>query len=364
MKTISEFQLSNEYRFFSIVPLVGDLTVKAFTSIGYETYNYCDIYCGESSSLVCFKQPPAGSPTIHNFLVSNGEDNFIIQEICYENCRDILSGEQLYPYSMYLYLNSVNVNGNIADTAGISDVDHYHKDKIFNRCDVESWGPLSFYDVQSGYDIAQIRVVLSLSGTAHIVRFDINSSEIKNTQSRAGNAAARSIRGIFKTIHEWSIVSEEPFSNIELPAVKAVPFLTGIGMPNDVLNDLISESPEMRVAQYLRNATIPYSEFVENYSVPESFSTWMSSVVRYKTISAAVKNSIYSSGITIDNVLLQSEKQEIEQLLFSLAIAAGVLPDSITLENVSTIANSIVNATGAISIADFVSLFRNYDAYQ
>lgn len=365
VKNISDLTDLSAYRSYSIVPFSGNVTVKTYSSSGYVDYDFCDVYMDEVCSLICFRQPLVNSPANHNFVVANEDFNFVVQNSMYENNIDVLSGERLYPYSFYVYLNSVNMTPSAGDDAGVKDAIHYQKGKgNFSRCDYESWGPLTFYDLQSGYNIIQIRTLFSLSGTAHIIRMDVADTEIKNTSSRAGNTAARSLRGIFKTIHEWSIVANEPFNNAELPSLRATPFLTGLGLSEPVLTELISGSPEMRVAQYLRGTTTAYGVTEENFTVPESFQNWIRSVMMYSTVSGVVKNNPYGQSLNISPTIIASEKQQIENQLFSFMMNNGIDPSLVNIKNITEVAQRVIGDTTPISKTEFIRLFRSFSAYQ
>lgn len=364
IKPITELVIPNEYVFFAIVPFVGNVEVFFFSSSGDIPYDHCDVYTGQTSSLLCFTAHPVNVPTVHNYKVSNGENTTVVQALNYENAKDVISGEQSHPYSIYLYLNSVNVTSTTAEDVGVEDVTHTFKNTPFQRCDTESWGPLTFYDVQSGYEISKLRVVLSFSGTAHVIRMDMNSTEIKNPTSRAGNTAARSLRGILKTINEWAIVSLEPFNNVELPAIKAQVFLDGIGLTENVINDIAIGAPDMRVAQYLQGNTVAYSDFVENYTVPNSLQNILRSVFRYRSLCGAAAHHPYFSGLGIDDSFLANETSNAEKLMLDFFIKNGINPDEVNESNVSEKIKAIVKNNSEVSRVKFMELYEAWNAYQ
>jgi hypothetical protein len=364
VKNISEFNISDEYEWFAATPVTGDVTISVYSSEGYVEYPYCDIFISDTASLVCFKKIETPSPNKHNFLVSNGTDSFLIQSLNYENAKDIISGEKSSPYSIYVYLNSINITPEGISDVGVENPDHYYESKPMERCDMESWGPFPFYDVMSGYSFTKMRIVFSLSGVAHILRIDSDDTEVKNQQSRSGNTAARSIRGVFKTINEWGLCTGEPFNNNEQPALKALPFVQGLGIPQTVIDETISGSPDMRVVQYLKNTTVPYGETEENYSVPESLQEYMFSVFRYKTVSSLIKNNIYGILLGIDESIIHAEKLGIETTIYSFLISNGVNPETVNLENPVTIVNSVVDANSEVSKRQFINACEAYLGYQ
>jgi hypothetical protein len=364
VSNISNFSFSSDYEWFAAAPITGDITISVYSSNGYVEYSYCDVFSSDTVSLVCFKKVDASAPNKHNFLVSNGTESFLIQSLNYENAKDIISGEKSSPYSIYTYLNSINITPEGISGTGVENPDHYHESKPMERCDIESWGPFPFYDVVSGYSFTKMRIVFSLSGVAHILRIDSDDTEVKNQESRAGNAAARSLRGIFKTINEWELCAGEPFNNNELPALKAHSFIEGLRIPQSVITETISGSPDMRVVQYLTNTTVPYGETEENYSVPESLQEYMLSVFRYKTISSLIKNNPYGSLLGISEETVNSEKLAIETLIYSFLTDNGINAETADLNNFVAIANNAIDINSSISKQKFVQACEAYLGYQ
>jgi hypothetical protein len=207
-------------------------------------------------------------------------------------------------------------------------------------------------------------LVLSLSGVAHIIRIDTNDTDVKNTESRAGNTAARSLRGILKTLNEWSLCVGEPFNNTELPAVKANPFIQALGIAQETMDETISGSPDMRVVQYLTSTTVPYGDTEENYSVPDSLQEYLLSVFRYKTLSSLIKNNIYGVLLGIDESIIHAEKLGIETTIYSFLISNGINPETVNLENPVTIVNSVVDANSEVSKRQFINACEAYLGYQ
>lgn len=366
VKNISELSVLSDYEWFAATPITGEVTVSVFSSTGYVEYPYCDVFVSDAASLICFKKINTSIQGKHDFLVSNGTDSFLVQVLNYENAKDIISGEKSYPYSIYTYLNSINITPESISNAGIQNPDHYFNSETIDsqRCDLESWGPFPFYDVTSGYVFAKVRLVFSLSGVAHIIRIDTNDTEVKNTDSRAGNAAARSLRGILKTVNEWSLCVGEPFNNTELPAIKAYPFMQALGIPQATMDETIAGSPDMRVFQYLTNTTVPYGETEENYSVPESLQEYMLSVFRYKTLSSLIKNNIYGVLLGIDESIIHAEKLRIETTIYSFLTSNGINPETVDLQNPVAIVNSVIDTNSEVSKPQFVNACEAYLGYQ
>ena len=327
---------------------------------------YCDVFVSDVASLICFKKLNTSIQGKHDFLVSNGTDSFLVQVLHYENAKDIISGEKSYPYSIYTYLNSINITPESISNDGIQNPDHYfNSETIYSqRCDRESWGPRTFYELTSGYVFAKVRLVLSVSGVAHIIRIDTNDTEIKNIDSRAGNAAARSLRGILKTVNEWSLCVGEPFNNTELPALKSQPFINGLGMPQDCLNEAITGCPDMRVVQYLTNTTVPYGDTEEDYSVPDSLQEYLLSVFRYKTLSSLVKNNPYGILLGIDESIINEEKLNIETAIYSFLTSNGIDAETADLQNAGAIVNSVIDSSSEISKPYFINACEAYLGYQ
>ena len=264
------------------------------------------------------------------------------------------------------YVNSINITPESISSTGVQNPDHYLNSSTIDsqRCDLESWGPFPFYDVISGYVFVKVRLVLSLSGVAHIIRIDTNDTDVKNTESRAGNTAARSLRGILKTLNEWSLCVGEPFNNTELPAVKANPFIQALGIAQETMDETISGSPDMRVVQYLTSTTVPYGDTEENYSVPDSLQEYLLSVFRYKTLSSLIKNNIYGVLLGIDESIIHAEKLGIETTIYSFLISNGINPETVNLENPVTIVNSVVDANSEVSKRQFINACEAYLGYQ
>jgi hypothetical protein len=365
MRNISEYRHEGLYESFALVPFSGDITVGVYGHDSYVDYDNCDIYRGPQASLICFKPLAVGEPTRNDFFVSNGIDNVLIQSLPYEQATDIISGEKIYPYSIYVYCNSVNLSVSRIGYDGVNDEQHTLDSGTFTRCDIDnSWGPITFYDTNSGYNLIKIRNVLSASGVAHIIRLDMNDTEVKNSSSRAVNIAARTIRGILRTIDEWSICSREPFNNTEEPAVRAERFLSIIGFNEQMIDDAKQDSPEMRVAQFIRGNVIPLGEFEENESVPASTAEHFKKILRYETVSSIVKNHPHASLIELPEEELQKEKSSVEEKILLFTAWHGYDGEIASFDDAVKVTNMSAMPGCPVSKTEFLYLCEAYIGYK
>lgn len=361
LNSITQFTNPLDYQFFALCPIGWVSSVSTYSSGGYEEYEACDVYASDDYSLLCFKPTASGATVKHDFLASRGDESCIIQATNYESVTDVISGERLYPHSFYTYTDSV-YSGDIAIDS-FEDAEHHSNGKSLGHCYEEWWGPRTFYEVTTGYNIINFRTILSLTGTAHIVRMDTKDG-IQNRSSRAINCTGHSLRGVIKSVYEWLQVSEEPFLNTEKPAVKASAFLNGIGISGQILSDALSESPDMRVIQYLTNTTIPIEDLEENHSVPASLSAHLRSVYRYRTLASLVMHHPNGNILEVEQDIIDEQKSAIENSLYSFMAFNSIDTDTLEKIDYRAIVESIPINMSNIEIEKLLELCEAYNGYQ
>lgn len=338
----SDIVSSKKYKTYAFVDIPNAHSVSYFSNGQYELYQYVDTFdCGQGTML-CFKEQPKEEGFKHNFLVSNGSDSKIIQANNYESLHDIFTTPDVYPYSFYTFLNSIYIPGQSTQT-DIGDVDHDVNGKKFERCDTSSYGPVPFYQVQSGYSIARIRHVLSLSGVGHILHFNTMNETIPNQTSQVVNMSGRTLASILKCVFEWAAVSGEPFNSEENPSIAASRFCNQLNISPQIIDDITAVQGNMRVFRYLSGHTQLFELFEETEQIPESVRNYFMERLSYRTLSALKKYHPSAEIAQIDESILAAEKTEIERAIFKFAIDNNVDVTLLNSENIKSSLTSIEN---------------------
>lgn len=333
---------SNKYISFAFVDIPNAHAVLYFSNGSYDTYPYVDTFeCG-GGTLVCFMKQPSNEGVKHNFLVSNGQDEKIIQASTYESLQDIFTVPDVYPYSFYTFLNSVFIPGQ-ATQESVGDVDHYVNGQKFERCDMSSYGPVPFYPVTSGYSIVTIRHVLSLSGVGHILHFNTMNETIPNQTSQAVNTSGRTLASIFKCVSEWAAVSYPPFENQETPSLAARAFIEDLGISAELLSEVQNIQEDMRVFRYLSGHNELFELFNETQEIPPLLKKYFMERLSYRTLSSLVKHHPSASLMSVDESILHNEKIAIETIVFNFAVNNGLNVSHLNASDIRHALRSVVN---------------------
>ncbi len=307
MKNIEEIDTSL-YSFYFLTDTDKEIIVKTKTPSGLVDVDGCDLFSTNSGTLIAFNK--RNTSNYFNYYYSYDLENRHIQSYAYENTRDFFDQGIDGPISMFVFLDSIQ----------IASKDSYIVDENlpedFQRCDHGKYGPFPFYESSNHIDIKSVHSLLDVAGVGHLMCFVTSHNENPNFGSQSTNAGARTLSGAIKTIYEWSIAYEEPFDNQENIANKASLFLKEVNFPENVLNDIVNNQVDMRVARYLKGEARPGYHIDEVTETPESLKDFYKTRCRYINLFNIQRN--HPNGSAIPDSVIANEVKNIENDLYLL----------------------------------------------
>jgi hypothetical protein len=302
-------------------------------------------------SLIAFKDIKENY-WITNYKITYGQNELIVQAQYYEKMLDILNDEIAPNDTIYTFCKSeelIPANTNVKE--------YYYSNA--DRCDYNKYGPTSFYPAPVNKNIGKViayRSMLAVTGTAHLVRLDVETisnirEDTKNQQSVY--QSARTLSGAIKLIDEWRQVQKEPWNNTELIAVKAGEFLQKLDLPEEIMEDFLAGEPDKRLFSYLKqdpdlNRLLESNDFISN-----SFKTYIKDRFRYKSIKNLRVNHSY--GQMIEEAFEQKETHDLEEMLKYYCVINGLNFNQISYQDIADHAFAMENyVDGNNTITDAV----------
>jgi hypothetical protein len=311
MSSLSNIDI-NAYSWFAFTDQKQPFKAEVRVESGYVDFLGCDFFEIDSGTIICFrKETYAG---FHDLKITGQKVDLVQMTSDTKALNFVLNETTQSGYNFYLFLGSkVQENNSIIDesynTEGLGIRDD------FVRCDYRKLGGVSFYEPQTGYDIVSICYVLSVTGVGHVVRIGTSNTGNLNANTRGEYCAAKTLTGMMKVLHEWSIVSEEPFNNQEEIASSAVLFLQSLNLDDEIMSEIISSTGDMALARYIRG-DLERSNEIENrgkYEMPESFSNYIKRHYSYPSLYELQE----SLDLDIfDDALIDNYLKHFEGLLF------------------------------------------------
>lgn len=318
------------YESYFVLNTVDNIEIFYFTSNGYISFSDFDVYRMSDISLIAFLDNP-DNYWITNYKVNYGENSHIVQGQYYEKILDILNDEDTSAESIHAFSNSVEVYSNNNLGNSVYEVDQ--------RCDYNKYGPTAFYPPSPNRKLGkllQFRNILSVTGTAHILRLDFESiadAYDSNSKNQSMNQTARTLGALMKQIYEWKQVCEEPWNNQEPIANKAKLFLEELKIDNQALEELLDGQNDMRVIKYLQGETDLFRPIPETGFLSNSFKKYLIDNYRYKSVKNLKIN--HSLGNLIDSALIDIEKSILEETISFYCMVNGIDRSAMTLEDIS-----------------------------
>jgi hypothetical protein len=308
MKKIEEIDISL-YELYYLTDLDGDVILKVQTENGLMEVDDYDLFSTDSGTLIAFGKSHLNGYHDYYCIHSSGVNK--IQSLPYEETYDIFDQELGDTITMYTFMNSIVI------PSSSQKIDNTTPENLV-RCDYNKYGPLAFYDAPNQIAITRVRHVLSLSGIGHLLCVNTNNAENPNFGSQSTNTGGRTLTGGIKSIYEWAKVHEEPFNNDENIATKAHKFLQEVGIPQDVLMDVVNSQVDMRVARYIKEGSTPGYHIDEVTETPQSLKDFYKSVCRYRNLFNIKRN--HSNGSSIPDSVIANEIKNIENKLYLICI--------------------------------------------
>jgi hypothetical protein len=316
----------SSYSAFWYVSGIVNATAEVFLSTSensYELFDGVDIYENNGGSLICLKNDDVLTG-VHDIRISGDGGVVFVQAQTYEDSLDVIYGRLPWMEditSLFLYLDSVDVNNSEALFAPSFGV----LGDVSKRCDVERFGPDAFFPISPDIrSIVGLRIFLSITGLAHILIIDTrelgNASRIN--KERIITTESFSITASIKNVLEWREVSEEPWNNLEKPALVAHQLLENLGIRTETLNEVWDVENPTYMGRFLSGEQ-DFSEInTESGILPESLKTDLLSVFRYKTLSSLVQK--HPNPPVIDESVLNNEKNAIDSAVYEFLTNNGV----------------------------------------
>jgi hypothetical protein len=193
----------------------------------------------------------------YNLILNYNSNKYNINYTFYENVADIVSKPANSSAGFFKFMDS--------KPAAI-----YSEE----RCDAARNGPAVF--IRDGQmpigtavnslrpmllsDLEEYWSLLSVDGAGHLIYVKYfegqnDSNEEFETNESDLPTAARSLFPVLKVLVEWAEMAKEPWNSNEPVALAVEKFLTKIGMPEEVKNEIEENQSDMHVYRYLRGET-------------------------------------------------------------------------------------------------------------
>ena len=236
-------------------------------------------------------------------------------------------------YNFYLFLDSVVQENNFIFEESWN-LDALNLSSDFERCDYRKLGGAGFYEDGVGYNVTDVAHILSITGSGHILRVATSNEGNLNQNSRGSYTASRTLTGMIKLLHEWSVVSREPFNNEEKVSNCAVSFLNNINLNENIISDILSGTGDMVLARYIRGDTERSleKETQSLYDMPDSFKQYLKSHYTYSNIYDL--DNILNLNIFSVNEMIEY-RLSLEKIIFDYFYEKGI--DIENFENMSQV---------------------------
>ena len=325
MSSLSNIDI-NAYSWFAFTDQKQPFKAEVRVESGYVDFLGCDFFEIDSGTIICFKKE--AHVGFHDLRITGQKVDLIQMTSDRKALNFVLNETSQSGYNFYLFLGSkIQENNAVIDESYNTEALGIRDD--FVRCDYRKLGGVSFYEPQTGYDVTSICYVLSVTGAGHVVRIGTSSAGNLNANTRGEYCAAKTLTGMMKVLHEWSIVSKDPFNNQEEIASSAVLFLQSLNLDDEVMSEIISSTGDMALARYIRG-DLERSDEIENrgkYEMPESFSNYIKKHYSYPSL-YELQESLELD--IFDDVLIDNYLKHFESLIFNYFYEQGIDIESYT----------------------------------
>lgn len=256
----------------------------------------------DGNILVCFKPAVFKHFSDYSLEGYNGTKKEIINLQIFERIRPIYNLPPSNEQGAFLFSKSVKVE----------------EESLMWRCDRSSYGPREYAAdntlreslVSDLSDLLMYEPIISVNSVAHIIYgWAKNDQQIAEyiIDNDIVPSSTRTLSEIFKLVHEWSLVCDEPFNNIDNISADAKEFLSSIGFDYS----LVQDQSDMQIVNYING--LPNARNRPDNIQPnsEELLTFVKKKVSYLTLPALLK--LFPSSCTEEdfNNLVNSEKENI-----------------------------------------------------
>lgn len=327
-KTI-EYLNPLDYCRYSIVPFPDanrvEFTIENDSILGEDI----DFFNLDNKTIICFKNENTFMG-FHNFKISSEENSIIVQSGGYHHLKNIIELQSIYPTKLFSFNDSRAIVSQNSDSQS-APLKSATTGEPIDRCDINKMGPFPFYPRLLTYNITNVHMLISLTGTAHLVALESNDENIQFPAAQGINTVTHTLAGAIKNIYEWKQVSEEPFNNQEAIAKAAKKFIDDLGL-NEIAEEISSRQTPMRVARYLQGETVANLDFNEEDFITENLKKYLLKNIMYLTLNSLQKN--YPEQLNIPQNILDIEKNSLEQDIYEYCLENSLDPAIVTIEEI------------------------------
>jgi len=330
MKNISEID-TTKYTCYAFTKCKTNVQVLSIHPEGEFAYDDCELFSCGDYTVIAFEH--LTTARVDNAFKITSEEGFdYIQADSYEKNYDFINNNYNKDNTVFLYMDSVSMPSFLESGRPMTMHD--------GRCDLSTYGPVPFIVTDNGLGEPLIKEEYhQLSNTVkmtfgffgsvsnfHVLRLewkDYPDSAYKDVSSVTG--IARTFIGLVKMIIEWSETTEDPWNNDERIATAAYAGLIGMGIPQEVIDEIKEYQVDMPIKLFLQNDPNCRGSLDEKSELPPLFKKWFLSKIRYESL-----NSLNSKNPEIDipDNILQDEKRNIYIPIYDFFLSQGINAES------------------------------------
>jgi hypothetical protein len=332
-KTLEEYDPRN-YACYAVTNVKEDFTLNTVLPSGLEEYSNYHVYDIGDKTLIAFTK---ANFFVTDFVYRLVSQNYV-EDILYENYEflvDVLDDKYDKTKSVFHIMNSASDYHSI-----IADRGAYTEDS--RRCDLDGYAAVAFYeaDKENANDVVDKQyynndniegwtVYLSSMSNIYVVKIDfieLSDRLYKDWPCRVN--MAQTLPHAMKLAYEWSLLAEDPWNSEEQIAVKCKNAFDEWAMPQDVIEEIISNQPDTSLSLYFSANSDPRNSINENSNVGPKFRKWFTSRLRYRTLGSLNLN--HPDQFEIPDSMLKKETSFFEQEIYKFCIENKLDLDSVT----------------------------------
>ena len=244
---IQEFtkEIINEYSGFFVLQHVGKNTdeitifLKKITEDKVYDKDIAAFRLPDNNILVCFKSNLSMFP-LNNLVASDGTTEEIINLQLFERVKRYYNKSIEESFGGFLFHDSI---------------------PVWNewRCHYDKYGPETFMKndaevvplINNLEDLYVYEPILSVNSVAHLIYIHANVDENYYLNEDPFPRTSKTLQENLKQITEWADVTEDPWSNEEKIATRAVDFMNALRFSNELKEEIKNTQPPMQIFKYL-----------------------------------------------------------------------------------------------------------------
>lgn len=362
MKNINEIN-AEEFGCFYYSPLSGDVSIYLLSPDGDIEYLEYEAFSAENGTVIAFnKFNPQSTDYAYKLVCGDAEE--IVQFQTYENLSGILNNTDSTENSFFALFGSKSV------VSRAESGEHLFV-PLEEHCDKHIYGAAPFFELQDGINetlldfskfnfenIKSVFPILAIQGEACIMRIEFKEEDGSYRSYPAVTAIAKTLTGVLRMSCEWRKMTQEPFNNAEIPALKITEFINQLGINESIEESIFESQPPMHVERFITDPENSREVILENGIVPESLKTLIKNKIRYLTIASLSENTNFTAS---ENLVLK-EKSAIESAIYSFMIHNNISIESFgsvdELTSYIKTTNTTSPSINTLSIYEYLEKFK------